>query len=546
MSTLKSSLLDKIFDKHQICQTESRESSQIPSTEQAHTNTYSLCTTSPIAHSLSKNGVVDAEGSSASPRSSQDIDGKDCHIPGYRLSSHGDYAGKPKASVNGTLKIVSGSDEAEPETKDDERSREAVQKPGSPYTSDLDPEHKNSDSAHINNPTDQVLTTGLQKFEEIFDGCFAEERFNSDPNKCLLNTKKGQRCGGKIPGNHKEMIREVLASLANLYIKGDEQECIHQLGSLVDLAVCKRNHREAARRLIDSLLQDHGASIIESVMGRAACCHAGASGSGTSTTSFKKQNVIPDDMKKEIRDVPNGRDDGGGARYDFRTPRATTLKKGISYLPNFLPYKQRGATKSSTTECLKKQISKPLLPSDIASGWLYVYWNRANFGFVKIGYTNTGVDQRLKKWTSQCKHDAVLLDCSDRRIPHVRRLEHIVHAEVKDFRYYERNCPGCHRNHDEWFQLPSNLSREEIISKWTKWMLTEPYEEIQGVWQLKPHYAEKLDDLGKMLQVREPQEVNKTAVAAKQKESRIWASSRRKDGRLKAKSKPRQINRVLN
>ena len=554
----ESSLSGVVFDEYQICRPESRESSRIPFTEQKDTNMFALCSTSAIVYSLSENGVENTQRSSTPPRSGQEIDEKDCRILGYRLGPQGDCARKPKASFNEISKTGSMSDEAESETRDNRRSKEAMQKPGSPCKSDLNSEHEESDNTRINKTAGEVSTSALRKFDEIFDGCDAEKRFNSDPKRCLLNTKKGQRCCGLIHWEHENMIREVLASLANLYFKDDEQECIHQLERLADLAVCKRNHRGKARRLIDNLLHDHGASIVESVMDRTDRFQAGASGWGKSTAettdkssriSFKKQDIIPDHIKNEIQDYAKGRHDDGKMKYDFRTTRSTTLKKRISYLPNFLPYKPREATKSSTTEWLKKQISKPLLPSEVASGWLYVYWNRASFGFVKIGFTTKGVDQRLKRWISQCKHEADLHTCSDRRIPHVRRLEQIVHAYFKDFRYCEMNCPGCHRSHKEWFQLPSDLIRNKVIDGWIQWMLTEPYEEIQGVWQLKLHHAENSDEMGSMLQVREAQEVNKqlkTAVVAKQKKNRTRAPSRRENGKLRAKSKVRQINRALN
>ena len=43
-----------------------------------------------------------------------------------------------------------------------------------------------------------------------------KERFNSNSNKYLLNTKKGQRCDGFMSGRHEDTIREVLAILVNL------------------------------------------------------------------------------------------------------------------------------------------------------------------------------------------------------------------------------------------------------------------------------------------------------------------------------------------
>lgn len=557
VSTLKSSLSSVVFDEYQICSTESRESSRIPFTEQNNTSTFALCSTSRIVHSLTENIFKDTQRSSPSPRSGQDIDGKDRRISGYRLDPQGDCVPELNAIFCEISKTGSISDKAESETKDSKRSRDAMQKPGSPCKSDLIADHEESYDACIKKSADEVSNSALQKFNEIFDGCDAEKRFKLDPKRCLLKTRKGQRCGGLILWKHKDMIQEVLASLANLYFKDDEQECIHQLERLADLAVCKRNHRGKARKLINSILRDHGASIVESVMDGTDSLQAGASLGGSSTAettaksskpSFKKEDVIPDDIRKEIQDCAKGRHDDGRINYDFRATRSMTLKKRISYLPKFLPYKPREATKSSATEWLKKQISKPLLPSELASGWLYVYWNRASFGYKKIGFTTKGVDQRLRRWISQCKHEADLQACPERRVPHVRRLEQIVHAEFKDFRFCERNCPGCHRSHKEWFKPPSGVSLAKVIEEWIQWMLTEPYEKVQGVWQLKTHHAERLDELVNLSQVREIQEVKKqleTAVVAKQKRYRTRALSRSEIGRLKAKSKVRQINRAL-
>lgn len=536
-----------VRDEYQMYKSESRELFQVLFTKQKNTNTFAFCLVSLIFHGQSQNNVENPQRSLVSSKRSQDFNEKGYHISGQILGLQGDYACIFKADFNDISKIGFIYDQAGPEIKGNRRSREAMHKARSFRKSDLNSDHKISDNIRIKTSADEVSTSALRKFGEIFDLCDVEERFNSDPKKCLLKTEKGQRCGRLIPGRHEDMIREVLATLVNLCFEDDEQECILQLKRLVDLAVCKRNHWEKARAIVNNVVHNHGASIAKSIMDKTGLPKTEAlawgssiaeTGYNPSRTSSEKQDLIPDDTRKEIKDSPSGM-----TRYDFR-PRPTTLKQRISYLPNFLPYKTSAAAKSSATEWLKKQISKPLLPSELASGCLYVYWNRANFGFLKIGYTTQSVNQRIKKWISQCKHEAELHHHPDTKVPHVRRLEQIVHAEFKDFRYYERDCPGCHRSHKEWFQLPSNQIHKTVIEKWIQWMLTEPYEEIQGVWQLKSQHAENLDELSNVLRMQETQEVNQAPKIANQKIPKTRAFHRGKNGRLRPKSKLRPISRV--
>jgi hypothetical protein len=181
--------------------------------------------------------------------------------------------------------------------------------------------------------------------------------------------------------------------------------------------------------------------------------------------------------------------------------------------------------KLSVSAHLHNMLSKPLCETDLKDGHLYMFWRRGDFGLIKIGYTTKLTPAtRLKEWRRQCRGD--LEDCSIVTNPHtrdsadtakdtapannaneavrgvnandkkdndqtdaqsprirvrnVRRLEQLVHAELKDYRRKQLNCAGCGKNHKEWFDIDVRFA-QQVARKWTNWLAAEErYEHCVG------------------------------------------------------------------
>lgn len=135
---------------------------------------------------------------------------------------------------------------------------------------------------------------------------------------------------------------------------------------------------------------------------------------------------------------------------------------------------------------MKKIITMPLHPEkDKESGYLYVFtFDLAGFdGRYKVGIS-IDPDIRLRKqWTSHYQMeprivfnelDEHVMESKEKRpIPHYKRLERIVHSELKEYGLKQICNGGC--THCEWFEA----DEDHVIAvarKWCKWMRQEPYD----------------------------------------------------------------------
>jgi hypothetical protein len=135
------------------------------------------------------------------------------------------------------------------------------------------------------------------------------------------------------------------------------------------------------------------------------------------------------------------------------------------------------------------------VPKRTDHGYIYMYWFEGNFGYVKIGYTNN-LDARKKAWVKKCGHNLTYVypkKEGQSMIPHAKRTERLIHAELKDVRFRETACP-CGRRHREWFEVSHNFATK-VVEKWTTWMSQANYEQVPGgerdEWRLKKTVTEQ-------------------------------------------------------
>ncbi|PVH96476.1 kinase-like protein [Periconia macrospinosa] len=146
---------------------------------------------------------------------------------------------------------------------------------------------------------------------------------------------------------------------------------------------------------------------------------------------------------------------------------------GKRYMPHV-----KGSILSLPTEAaLKKVLETPVRRDEQVARYMFIFHSLANFGMVKIGCT-TDVPRRLKEWENLCKRpvEEYMLDTSGKRTPvkNARRVWSLVITELKDVRFREIKCEGCHLTHYEWFRTtPQHVAK--VIKKFSSWMAKDPY-----------------------------------------------------------------------
>jgi hypothetical protein len=184
----------------------------------------------------------------------------------------------------------------------------------------------------------------------------------------------------------------------------------------------------------------------------------------------------------------------------------------VNPIQKFRPYTSK-TINQNVSEDLANLLTKPLSSSDLKSrGSIYIFWQRGNFGYLKIGRSGD-VHRRLRQWFKQCKKDIGIHfpDCERERsdgqqvlqeVAHICRVEALVHLELLQYRKIEINCPGCSRKHKEWFEISEDRANA-VAHKWMTWMGTEPYEkrgtEGEEKWVLKTKEMKRLRELSQPL-----------------------------------------------
>ena len=333
--------------------------------------------------------------------------------------------------------------------------------------------------------TDSI--SALAEFNEIFPQ--AKQWFDNVPNKCLWRktTKTpNDRCNNRIAATHKNMIDERFEKLRNICFRQRILEASQCIGELADLAFCSRYHCRKARARIQeslagSLLQSHGQSILSSIK-----CEGEDEVSQESIDRLQNMSLFRQGARSANNLTilfPDPADD----RYNFS--REAVTRRASRTLYAYIPKLVRYETKESRAvvdhgEWILEQANREFTKQELDAGYIYAYWNRTVFGAYKIGYTTRNVDERLIEWESKCKHEAERVYPPHHEVaalvPHAKRVERLIHADLRKCRFVELGCHGCYRSHCEWFKGLNESLLKSKIEKWTDWMMSEPYEHLRG------------------------------------------------------------------
>ena len=193
-----------------------------------------------------------------------------------------------------------------------------------------------------------------------------------------------------------------------------------------------------------------------------------------------KIQIMSDRYMAEARTSGIFSGDRSSLTYTSRQLRSTMVTNSVKStgIQQFIPYRTKRTSKP-VSDLLRETLEKSLTSRAKTDGLIYMYWYPGNFGYIKIGYTGREtISERLAEWKRQCKHEAQPHWTSEMqsggRVPHVYRVEALVHAELNDYRFQEK-CKGCGKNHIEWFRVTVETARR-VIEKWSNWMIRkQPY-----------------------------------------------------------------------
>lgn len=102
---------------------------------------------------------------------------------------------------------------------------------------------------------------------------------------------------------------------------------------------------------------------------------------------------------------------------------------------------------------------------------------------LKIGRA-ANVHRRMTQWTKQCGQNITLIryyphqngtssSSVSGKVPHVNRVERLVHLELAEKRIVKSECERCGREHREWFEIEASRaglrSVDEVIRRWVAW-----------------------------------------------------------------------------
>ncbi|KAK9445454.1 helicase [Metarhizium brunneum] len=223
---------------------------------------------------------------------------------------------------------------------------------------------------------------------------------------------------------------------------------------------------------------------------------------------------------------------GGGGTYPFKTPPSTPNSRKMSKRPrdywnegfDTSPFGVLGKNDTVEGNVTPNQrirsIAEELLDTgletsenEINSGYIYLFKVPGNEGYVKIGFTTREGDTRHEEWKKNCNRELKIIYTATKNVPHARRVEKLVHAELMEHRV-RIYCERCGKQHIEWFEVSANMAIASV-KKWSLWMTGGPYEEREGSeWHLKETEKKRLHDVGKF--VKDLQETVQTFESGKQ------------------------------
>ena len=303
------------------------------------------------------------------------------------------------------------------------------------------------------------FVNALEVYDQVVNNC-TRKLFEADAKRCFARTQAGQRCKRwQIRGNE-ESIRQAIGKLETS--DHASEGCQKLVGALVNLSLCEAE-----------TWPGHKANLNQILIKFRKVTGSLSSGDQTPVPGVTTTNNTASPYSQTIVT----------SMHDIHMPS--------NAFTGFEPWQPQRMARADVSNCLRELVENPLdLEKERKSGYIYAYRAQGIFGFVKIGHTTRDIDTRMAEWRVQCQHDPETVLGSNGQVPHVARVEKLIHAELKEFRHKQTKCV-CGTIHIEWFGV-SHLDVAVVVEKWSAWMETKPYD-TNG--SLKWQHRERLKEL---------------------------------------------------
>ena len=141
-----------------------------------------------------------------------------------------------------------------------------------------------------------------------------------------------------------------------------------------------------------------------------------------------------------------------------------------------------------------------------ALGFIYAYQDEKHSDFVKIGFSEVSVGERVGAQELECKQSSgtLLVVATSKEIIHPRFVEALIFRELRSHRY-RRSC-RCGKEHGEWFKITIERAKG-VLKRWSEFIQSEPepFElDVRGNrhwWIYNKDAEENLDEVLKQVQI---------------------------------------------
>ena len=308
------------------------------------------------------------------------------------------------------------------------------------------------------------FANALEVYDVVVDDS-TRKLFETNPRRCFARTLKGERCKRWQINGSKESIRLAIEMLETGDHISDLEGCKKQVKALVNLSLCEAETWPGHISNLNKILFRFEKEVADSLSSGDQTFTSGNLTTNSSASSYSRTTLT----NTQAIDTPSNAFTGFERWQPLRIERA------------------------DVSSCLRELVGIPLdLEKEGKSGYIYAYRTQGIFGFIKIGHTTRDINTRMAEWQAQCWHDPETVLGSNYRVPHVARVEKLIHTELKDFRHKQTKCI-CGVIHIEWFEV-SHLDVAVVVEKWSSWMETNPYYP-NGL--LKGQHQEWLEELCK-------------------------------------------------
>jgi hypothetical protein len=324
-----------------------------------------------------------------------------------------------------------------------------------------------------------------------------QSRAIENPGKCVASFIKRphERCTAKGPGAEIDIISR---KLSKCDIEDDPTEFLGYIEQLVQAAMCRRHQNSALsserhKKLTDLVARFSYLKDVELAEFQ-AWIDAITSSDPSARVQTPTVHISPKKVHSAVSKTVKTRNIPATPSAAQSSLATASLKEQV-YLHGFTAYQPKHTQGLSVSAALLEEIVKPLTPTALKYGFIYIFWEAPQFGAVKIGRTND-LARRLKEWNRNCKRKHMYHPASQRgelsQIPHVSRIEQLIHIELKDCRK-QRWCGDCGKTHKEWFGVEETLVTR-IFRKWHDWIVQKPYALDEGTekWVLRPEMMDTL------------------------------------------------------